>query len=547
MTAVQAQTTYIPLHSPEEHLLDRLETKSGELSSFFFGIRSISRKDAMSFIEQQKTKILHGEMSLTTIDEYDISRAASINSEWVQTADGMDAAIPSKKPILKYFYEVQPDLIHVHNDNFFLAVNPVFYIEGQKENNQKDIGYINARGIEARGRIMNKIGFYTMFADNQERPFTYVRNYEQRTHTFPGVSSYNRSPNDNYNMLMARGYIDAAFFKDYLNVTLGYDRNFSGVGIRSLVISDFSPPATFLRLRTHWKRFFYQSLFLKLTTDFNYQSDQLLPQKYAAIHQLGFRAFHWLNIGLFEASMFGEADQLKATDLIPVIGYQSLAQALEAEQQKTALGLWFKAISLQHLQFYGQAFFDKLSLSEIGKKGYWGNQLGFQLGAKYFDAFGLPNLDLQGEINVVRPFTYAGSGDNTDYTHRSQPLAHPYGAGFGEIIGNIRYQPLKKLYLTAKGIFSIRGTDMDSTQNNGVNILKNEDQRSSEFGYGLLPDSNRQGIYLNLNIAYEIRPNLFFEVGFTRWDWKYQQTLSHSTGLYGGLRWNISRKEYDSY
>lgn len=543
----EAQTAYLPLHSPEEHLLERIEVKSGSLSPYFFEFRPISRKDAIDYIDGQRVNILHGDLSLTRQDQYQIQRAKSISSEWSETADGLDAAIPSRHPILRYFYQVQPDMIHVHTDNFFLVVNPVVYTEVIKEKNVDKIGYINTRGIEFRGRILNKIGFYTLMADDQERPFSYVQSFERQFHTYPGMTFYGRSKTGNYDFFMAKGYLDVPLLNDHLNITFGYDQNFSGVGIRSLINSDYAPPATFLRLRAHWKKWGYQSLFLQLTADYtNMYGSNRLEQKYAAIHQLGYQARPWLNIGLFESTVFAGVDNLQATDLVPVIGYQTLARSLGA-QQKTALGLWFKAIALRHFQFYGQAYLDRLDLSKLSDNDWWGNQLAVQLGGKYFDAFTVSNLDLQGEVNYVRPFTYMASGDNADYTHFNQPLAEPYGAGFAEIIGRVDYNPVNKLYVQAKASFSLRGTENTAQESNGVNILKNEDTRASNTVEGWIPGINRKALYLNLNLAYEIRPNLFLEGGLTQWQWQISGVKTNTLGLYGGLRWNISRKEYDSY
>ena len=59
--------------------------------------------------------------------------------------------------------------------------------------------------------------------------------------------------------------------------------------------------------------------------------------------------------------------------------------------------------------------------------------LAYKLGGKYFDAFTVKNLDLQGEMNMVRPYTYTHYDSTANYTHYNQPLAHPLGAGFAEV------------------------------------------------------------------------------------------------------------------
>ncbi len=110
-----------------------------------------------------------------------------------------------------------------------------------------------------------------------------------------------------------------------------------------------------------------------------------------------------------------------------------------------------KANIAKRFQVYGQFLLDEFVLSEIKKNnGCWVNKWGIQLGAKYIDAFGIKNLDLQVEMNRVRPFTYSHSDSVANYTHYNQPLAHPLGANFQEFIGIARYQPAPKWLIEGK-------------------------------------------------------------------------------------------------
>ena len=54
----------------------------------------------------------------------------------------------------------------------------------------------------------------------------------------------------------------------------------------------------------------------------------------------------------------------------------------------------------------------------------------YKAGFKYIDAFKIKNLDLQGELNYVRPFTYSHFDSVANYSHYNQPLAHPLGREF---------------------------------------------------------------------------------------------------------------------
>lgn len=542
-----AQTTYLPMRSEEYFLLDRMETINGSLTNdFYSSLKPIPRKGAMEFLMKQKRIANLHPNNLSPVDVYNINRALSISSEWSTTAEGEDGAIPSAHPVLKYFYQKQADLIHVNTGDFFLAVNPVLYLQAAKETNQDGLKYINTRGAEIRGKIFNKVGFYTLLADNQEKMPGYMNDWGAAHQAFPGYDYFQNTSSGAYDAFLARGYVDVGAFKDHFNATFGFDKNFNGDGIRSLQLSDFGAPATFLRLRTRIWKLMYENLYLELTPQYVRAGDRRLPRKYATMNMVSMNVAPWLNLGIFESTMFSKPDRFGAEYLIPVIFYNSLARSLGADQ-KTSIGINFKAVALNHLQVYGQGYFDQLKFGEIDK-GYWGNQLGIQLGAKYFNAFTLSNLDLQGEVNMVRPFTYASNDGVSDYTHYNQPLAHPYGAGFVEIMGTARYQPLNKLYLSAKAIYSVRSVDSSGNVNSGNDIFKLYDTRNADNNISWVPGQKVKGLYLNFNAAYELRTNLFFEAGATYLDRKYDNiNVSSSIYVYGGLRWNISRKEYDTY
>jgi hypothetical protein len=56
--------------------------------------------------------------------------------------------------------------------------------------------------------------------------------------------------------------------------------------------------------------------------------------------------------------------------------------------------------------------FDEFLLDNLKEgNGWWANKWSVQMGAKYVDAFGLSNLDLQGEVNITRPYTYSHGTD----------------------------------------------------------------------------------------------------------------------------------------
>lgn len=544
----QAQTTYLPLQHDDYPMFERLETLSGQLSTdIFTTVKPFARKGAVDFLKKQRTATFNPR--LTTIDRYNIDHAISVSGEWDTTQGG--GAIPSRRPWFHTFYKTQADFFRVNEKDFFLSVNPVL---GAQLTYEQDIEnnplFYNSRGLELRGTIANRVGFYTYVTDNQERVPSYVNDWILDHQAVPGGDYYQVPKKGKYDYLLARGYVDFALVKDHISATFGYDKHFIGDGMRSLFLSDFaSSGATFLRLNTKVWKLNYQNLFLELTPQYTRGGDRRLPHKYATIHHLSVNATKWLNVGLFEGIVFNRADRYEFSYMVPIIFYRQIERAL-GSPDNALVGLNFKAIVAKRLQFYGQFVLDEFKFSELtGGNGWWANKFGLQLGGKYFNAFGVNNLDLQAEVNLVRPYTYTHNDTLANYTHYNQPLAHPLGAGFVEILGNIHYQPLNHLHLNLRGMYYRQGADTGMS-NFGNNIFMPNTSRSETFGVTLINGPEKSVALLNLNAGYEIRESLWGELGCTHRRTAQDAVLGagySTTYFYAGLRLNMPRRNYDFY
>jgi len=547
-TATMAQTTYLKLDTEDYNLLDRLETRSGQLTNnFFTSIKPIPRNGAIEFLWEKRMNAR--ELNLSTIDRYNIDRAISVSGEWAPDENG---AIDSRRALFKTFYKKQPDFLHVRTKDFFLVVNPVISAQLMSESNTSNTGgsqYWSARGLELRGWISKKIGFYTYLADNQEQVPGFVDDWITKYRAVPGGDFY-RKNGSTYDYFMARGYVDFALIKNKVNVTFGHDNHFLGDGVRSLYMSNFSAPATFLRLNTKIWKINYQNLFMELTPQYlSNPGDNRLPRKYATVHTLSINATRWLNIGLYESVMFSRNDRYEFGYMIPIIFYRAIERGM-GSPDNVNIGLNFKAIVARRFQFYGQLLLDEFKAKEMfSSNGWWANKWGIQLGGKYFNALGIRNLDLQGEINVVRPYTYTHRDSTSNYSHYNQPFAHPVGAGFQEVIGILRYQPVKNLFLTIKGMYYRQGLDTGMS-NFGNNIFAPYTTRSQEYGVKMINGVQATCASLNVNLSYELRENLFIDLGATHREYEVANNLlpKHTTNyFYGGLRLNIARRDYDFY
>lgn len=539
-----AQVTYLPQGSSEELLLDRLETCSGKLSdTLFLSQKPISRKDVADFLYNEKTNSYHRE--LTNVDNYNINRAISISSEW---ADNNAVRSFTNKPLLNTFYFNPADFIQVNKKGFFLSINPVLSAEGVYQNNGvKNYLFNSAQGLTIRAKIANVVGLNFNITNNYTQPVNYYESYINKYDAMPGAAGFRHLTGGGYQYLLVNGYADIAVIKDHLHITAGYDKHFLGDGMRSLFLSDFSAAMPFVAIHTKVWKLDYENLYMAAVPQF--PSDPALSggeYKYITSHHLSANITRWLNIGLFEAITFSRDGHFEIGYMNPIIFYRSIEHGM-GSPDKAAIGINAKVIAVKSLQLYGQFLLNEFTAKEFfSNHGYMHNKWGAQLGFKYFNAFTLDNLDIQGELNMVRPYTYEHYSE-ANYSNFNLPIAHPLGAGFIEFSSNIRYQPIPKLDINAHAMYYQEGVDTGG-ENFGNEVTRSYRQAESKYGVRMINGVSAQCMLFGINASYEIWPNLFFDLGATYRKYTTELEslgLNNSTGFVNaGFRLNIARRSY---
>jgi hypothetical protein len=113
--------------------------------------------------------------------------------------------------------------------------------------------------------------------------------------------------------------------------------------------------------------------------------------------------------------------------LNPIIFLRPVEASLDSPDNMM-LGANVKYKVFSRTSLYGQLLLDEFKLNEIkAGNGWWGNKHAFQLGLKSYSV-GIKNLNLQAELNYVRPYTYQHRSTLQNYAHYNQALAHPYGS-----------------------------------------------------------------------------------------------------------------------
>ncbi|MFD2512683.1 hypothetical protein ACFSRY_02285 [Pontibacter locisalis] len=538
--AAQAQDVYVPYNRDVYHWIDRYQIKYGDqVPSLQTAVRPYGRQDVADLAE------ISARNARTPVDEFNTTYL--LNDNWNYTTQENNDA----RPILKYFYRNHTDLYHYESDVFSLRVNPVLHFEVGLENQSEGIRYVNTRGVQIEGSIDERFGFYTFIGENQVRYPEYVVDRIRRDGVVPHEGFWKDFKEDGYDFFTARGYLNYALSK-HVEIQLGHDRHFIGDGYRSLALSDYAPPAFFLKLNTRVWKLHYMNLFQELVSEFRRGGgDKLLPKKYMALHRLGVNVTDNLNIGVFEQVVFArEKGRFELQYLNPVIFYRAIEHALGSEDN-AMLGADFRWNIYNRLQVYGQLQLDEFLLKEVkARNGWWANKQAGQIGAKYIDAFGLNNLDLQGEVNIIRPYTYQHRSSTTNYQHYRQPLAHPMGANLAEFVGIVYYQPIPRLMLTGKAIATRFGQDVianGDTLNYGGNVLLPYTTRVSDYGNEIGQGITTNQVHLDFTATYQLRHNMFLDLKgiYRRADAEDNTFDQNTTFASFAFRWNIPQRLHE--
>lgn len=545
-----SQSTFIPLNEEYYHRIDRYEIKSGRISpEIFTSVKQYKRSGVVSYVDslyQQE------EIFKSKADEFNYEFVRNDSWEWSKTETNT-----SRKPVLRRFYKKKSDLYHVNVPAFDLHVNPVLYLGAGKDSRRDDMLFVNTRGAEVRGMIDDKVGFYTYLTDNQALLPSYVYDQMSLNPVIPHEGFWKGYKNGSgVDFLQARAYISFEATK-HINIHFGNDRMFIGNGYRSLIFSDYAPPSLFLKANAKIWKINYLFQLNKMTgkaagsLNGSQPTSKGYPDKYVAFHHLSMNIGKRLNIGLFESVIFSPADSTSGgrfewNYLNPIIFYRAIEQQ-NGSSDNVILGMDFKWNVFKKISIYGQVVLDEFVLDHIKSgDGWWANKFAIQAGLKYIDALGVSNLDLQGEINIVRPYTYSHNTEFGNYTSYNQPIAHPLGANFNEMIGIIRYQPLPRLNITGKLILTKIGRDTTGV-NWGSDILKSYQSRQREFGNKTGQGISNNIVFGSLTLSWMLKHNLFIDFNYIlRKSESPVAFYNNNTTISSlALRWNIPQRLYE--
>ena len=451
-------------------------------------------------------------------------------------------------------------LFTVDEKDFHLTVDPLFDFSMSKtlqdkwttrltsEQKKKNL-FTNTRGAMILGSIGNNFSFYTGFYETQATFPHYLKSFINANDVVPGQGKVKPLEGGGYDYGMAFGGISFSPSK-YFNVQLANDKNFIGDGYRSLLLSDNSFSYPFLKLTADVWRLKYTVLYAQFIDLISpHDPDLGYRKKYGTFHYLDIKIGRPLYFGFFEAVIW-KTDltgmrNFELSYLNPVIFLRPIEGSLDSPDNMM-LGANVRYKISDRTSFYGQLMLDEFKLNEIKSgAGWWGNKQAFQLGLKSFSVAHVKNLNLQAEMNFVRPYTYQHRSTLQNYAHYNQALAHPLGANFIEEVGLIDYR-WKQWYANAKIISAAIGTDTAGL-NFGSDIFRNYFTYHSTYSNYILQGLKTNFLFYELKIGYTLNPlyNFCIELGVAGRDYKNDLYEEKTSLITFGIRTNITNKYYD--
>ncbi|MES2589336.1 MAG: hypothetical protein V4622_10170 [Bacteroidota bacterium] len=340
--------------------------------------------------------------------------------------------------------------------------------------------YRNTRGVFVSGEFEKKLTYSFVLCENQSRFMDYQSQYFNDRGEFYDNDSVFQKVNAvipagaRTKPFKVNGY-DYAFsygsfayqMNSKIRIEAGNNQHFIGSGYRSLLLSDNSIYAPYLRFL--WKispKLSYQVLYRKHKNLFRKPATLAVESAYEtklfSANYLTYKPFENFSVSLFSAGNQLRTDSITRYSFQPQM-FVPLPFFNSDMLFKNRIINGISGLNLD-LGFDKMRFYGQIAIDNFNEKTLVAYQTGFYL----FD-LGLENLNFQAEVNVVPNQFYASENTKLAYAQYNLPLAHPKGNNFTEIYANVNYE-FKRVYLNNSFLvyFTNGGTISDQIENNSI-------------------------------------------------------------------------------
>ena len=400
------------------------------------------------------------------------------------------------------------NLLQLRKPGYTLTLDPLFNFEiGRDFKGNRNV-WVNTRGVSFGGTIGKQFSFETRIFENQATFITPVDSLIRRIGVIPGQGTYKGFKTDGFDYFMSEANISYSPSR-YFNLQLGQGKNFIGDGYRSLLLSDAPFSYPYLKVTADVWVLKYTCTYaqfqdIRVHPNAGSGGDQAHTQKYGVFHYLSAAITPSFTLGFFESVIWSSPDSTNTRGfefsyLNPIIFLRPVEET-NGSSDNALMGMNSSLKIMPELTLYTQLILDEFKLEHIRNRDGWQhNKWGIQLGAKGYDIFKVKGLSYRAEFNTVRPYTYSHSSSIRNYGHYNQPLAHPQGSNFNELVTMLTYSP-NRWTVAAKLVATTYGADT-SNLNFGGDIYKSYTTAYQEYD-----NKTTQGLKTNF-INGELRCN----------------------------------------
>ena len=364
---------------------------------------------------------------------------------------------------------------------------------------------------------INQTGTLTSWAA-QAKDLSNLSNYTNHVGVVPG-QAYDRTSGGNSAQW---SYITAVVSYTpvkYLNISAGRDKTFIGDGYRSMLLSDYASPYPFFKLTGTLGNVKYMAMWTYMKDPASTSQYGINRKKFGVFHYLDWNVSNRLSFGFFDnvIGFFTDDNGAKRpmdfNYINPIIFLKPVNNS-SGDPDKSLLGFTGKYKISDGITAYGQFALNEFHAKDFfSSNGASDNKNGWQFGIRGANLFGIKNLNYLVETNNAKPYTYSARSAIENYSENGEPLAHPWGANFREVVGLLNYT-YKRFDFSAEADFGHYGLDI-----NGLNYGKDIFQLYT-FAAKTYGNYTGQGLTTNMyywegKVAYVLNPkyNLRIEFG----------------------------------
>ena len=422
-------------------------------------------------------------------------------------------------------------LIDIKNpgNTFYADFMPDLTI-GRDFANSKNL-YSTTYAFQAGGTISKKFSYNVSGFINQAVFPSYLQAYISQVGVIPGQAvDHNGGNVDNWSYITAVASYTPV---KYLNITAGRDKTFIGDGYRSMLLSDYASPYPFLKLTADLGNVKYMVMWANFNDPAyaNINGYTNNRSKWGIFHYLDWNVSNRFSVGFYDSIIWSSTDDqglprgFDVTYINPII-FLRTTEASNGSPDNALIGFTSKYKITDGITAYGQFSLDEFEAKNFfSNNGSSRNKYGWQLGFRGANLFNVKGLNYLVETNAAKPYTYSERSIIQNYSEQSEPLAHPWGANFRELVGLLNYT-YKRFDFSGEADFGRYGLDMNGL-NYGKDIFADYTHPARAFiiQAGGLPSESlgnytTQGLTTNLTylegrVAYLLNPkyNLHLEIG----------------------------------